>query len=302
VHYEGNHTRDYFIVDYMKKRGRFQEAVTIYNDLIQRIRQQGDTLGEMMNTAKWGLAEVYRKMGNCERAANLYEQVLEIQDTLKSRKAKHTAQELAAVYHEQEQEQTILQQQAENTRQRYLLFIALAVLIGVMALAVIIIRKNRIISHKNQSLVGQITEAIKYKEMYWDVKRAQTPAPAASDDLNALTDKQLFRHIHSVIIREHLFLDPRFGRQTVIDRFQLSKERVGAIFSRYTDYNKMSNYIQQLRLEYAAQLLVEQPELSIVQIASDCGFSSKSYFSTRFRHHFGMTPTEFRDNAIKQED
>jgi tetratricopeptide (TPR) repeat protein len=100
VQYEGNHTRDYFIVDYMKKRGRYQEAVIIYNDLIQRVRQQGDTLGEMMNTAKWGLAEVYRRMGRGEQAANLYEQVLEIQDTLKTRKAKNTAQELAAVYHE----------------------------------------------------------------------------------------------------------------------------------------------------------------------------------------------------------
>ena len=34
VEYEGNHTRDYFIVDYMRKRGRYQEAVTIYNELI----------------------------------------------------------------------------------------------------------------------------------------------------------------------------------------------------------------------------------------------------------------------------
>ena len=44
VKYEGNHTRDYFIVDYMKRRGRYQEAVTIYNDLIQRVRQQGSYL------------------------------------------------------------------------------------------------------------------------------------------------------------------------------------------------------------------------------------------------------------------
>ena len=44
VEYEGNHTRDYFIVDYMKKRGRYQEAVTIYNDLIQRVRRQGEVV------------------------------------------------------------------------------------------------------------------------------------------------------------------------------------------------------------------------------------------------------------------
>ena len=306
VQYEGNHTRDYFIVDYMKKRGRFQEAATIYNDLIDRVQQQGDTLGEMMNTAKWGLAEVYRKMGYCNQAANLYEQVLEIQDTLKSRKAKNSAQELAAVYHEKEQEQTIMQQHAENTRQRYLLFIVLAVLVGVIVLAVVIIRKNRIISRKNQSLAAQITEAINYKKMYWDEKWAQTQAQAqasaaGSNDLRALTDEQLFLHINEVVVHERLFLDPNFDRQAIMDRFQLSKERVGAVFSKGSEHVKLNSYILQLRLEYAAHLLVDEPERTVSQIAADCGFSSSAYFSDRFRQHYGMSPSDFRTEAAKSD-
>ena len=306
VQYEGNHTRDYFIVDYMKKRGRYQEAATIYNGLIERVRQQGDTLGEMMNTAKWGLAEVYRKMGNCEQAAVLYEQVLEIQDTLKTRKARNSAQELAAIYHEKEQQQTIMQQQAENTRQRYLLFGALIVLVGVMSFSVIIIRKNRIISRKNQSLAAQITEAINYKKMYWDEKWAQTQAQAqasaaGSNDLRALTDEQLFLHINEVVVHERLFLDPNFDRQAIMDRFQLSKERVGAVFSKGSEHVKLNSYILQLRLEYAAHLLVDEPERTVAQIAADCGFSSSAYFSDRFRQHYGMSPSDFRTEAAKSD-
>ena len=300
VQYEGNHIRDYFIVDYMKKRGRYQEAVTIYNGLIQRVRQQGDTLGEMMNTAKWGLAEVYRKMGNCEQAAILYEQVLEIQDTLKSRKAKHTAQELAAVYHDKEQEQTILQQQAENTRQQAILIIELLALFGVIALAVIVIVKNRAIRRKNQLLVAQITEAINYKQKYWDEKQVQTPTSAADpDDLRALTDDQLFMHINEVVMHERLFLDPSFGRQAIMDRFQLSKERVGAVFSKGSEHVKLNKYILQLRLEYAANLLVDDSERTIAQIAADCGFGSSPYFSARFRQHYGMSPSDFRTEAAR---
>ena len=300
VEYEGNHTRDYFIVDYMKKRGRYQEAATIYNDLIERVRQQGDTLGEMMNTAKWGLAEVYRKMGYSSQAANLYEQVLEIQDTLKNRKAINSAQELAAVYHEKEQEQTIIQQQAENTRQRYLLFCVLAVLVGVTVLAVIIIRKNRVISRKNQLLASQITEAISYKQKYFDEKWAKEPKPAAdSVDLKSLTDEQLFLHINEVVLHEHLFLDPNFGRQAIMDRFQLSKERVGAVFSQGSDYIRLNKYILQLRLEYAAHLLINDPNRSITQIATDCGFGSNPYFSDRFRQHYGMSPSDYRTAATR---
>jgi len=297
VQYEGNHTRDYFIVDYMKKRGRFQEAVTIYNDLIQRVRQQGDTLGEMMNTAKWGLAEVYRKMGNCEQAAILYEQVLEIQDTLKSRKARNSAQELAAVYREKEQEQTIMQQQAENMLQRYLLTGVLIVLVGVMIFAVIISRKNRIINRKNQSLAAQISEAMIYKEKYMQEKLENTVSPTEIKDLDTLSDEQLFSYINDIIVHERLFLNADFDRQTIMDRFNLSKERVGNAMSRGSQYTKLTEYTQELRLEYSTLLMSNAPDKSVSQIAIDSGFTSYSYYSKCFRKRFGMTPTEFRSSA-----
>ena len=302
VQYEGDHTRDYFIADYLRERGRYPEAVKVNDDLIQKIRAHGDTLGEMMNCAKWGLAEVYQKMGNYKQAADLYVQVLEINDTLKARQAQNTAQELAAIYHDQEQKQTIQEQEMANTRKNYILIIVLAVLIGVIAYTVITVRQKRIISQKNRSLVKQITEAMTYKELYNNEKArlaeltSQNKKDQQSDaptDLNAMTDEQLFQYVTEVIERERLFLDPRFERQTVMDRFQLSKERVGNIFSQ-SEHAKLTNYIQQLRLEYAAQLLVEQPERSIVQIATDSGFSSHKYFTDRFRQYFSMTPTEFR--------
>ena len=304
VQYEGNHARDYFIVDYLRRRGRYQETVPVYQTLIQQVREHGDTLGEMMNTAKWGLAWVYEKMGNYQQATELYSQVLDIQDTLKNRKARKNAQELAAVYKAQEQEKTILQQQAENTRQQAILIIELLALFAVIALAVIVIVKNRAIHRKNQLLAAQITEAVNYKQMYWDEKQAQkqaqTPKPAAvSDDLKELSDEQLFLHINEVVMKERLFLDPNFGRQAIIDRFQLSKDRVGAVFSKGSEHVRLNTFILQLRLEYAAHLLINEPERTIVQIAADSGFGSSPYFSDRFRQHYGMTPSDFRNEAAK---
>jgi len=293
VEYEGDHTRDYFIADYLRERGRYPEAAKVNDDLIQIIRAHGDTLGEMMNCAKWGLAEIYQKMGNYKQAADLYVQVLEINDTLKARQAQNTAQELAAAYHNQEQKQTILEQEMANTRKNYILVIVLAILLGVIAYAVITVRQKRIVSRKNQLLAEQITEALKYKELYRTEKFEKLPPPAATSDISALTDEQLFQYVTEVIERERLFLNPKFDRQTIMDRFQLTKERVGSIFSQ-SKHTKLTTYIQQLRLEYAAQLLVEHPERSIVQIATECGFSSHKYFTDRFRQYFSMTPTEFR--------
>ena len=303
VQYEGNHTRDYFIVDYMKRRGLHREAVSIYNGLIERIRLQGDTLGEMMNTAKWGLADVCHQMGNSEQAATLYEEVLEIRDTLMSRKARNTAQELAAIYHAKEQEQKIMEQKVVTLRQQAILIFLIVILLGVSALAVVIIRKNRTINQKNRILAKRIAESINYKKLYWEEKQAQVPVPttAVPDDLSTLSDKELFQHIDEVIVRERLFLDADFGRKAIMDRFSLPKERVGAVFSKESSRANLTSYIQKLRLEYAAKLLIEQPDKNIVQIAEECGFSTHNYFSLCFRQHFGMPPTNYRREALEPD-
>ena len=64
-------------------------------------------------------------------------------------------------------------------------------------------------------------------------------------------------------------------------------------------YVKLNSYVLQLRLEYAAQLLVDNPEHSIAQIAADSGFGNSSYFSDRFRQHYGMSPSDYRTDAAK---
>lgn len=84
-----------------------------------------------------------------------------------------------------------------------------------------------------------------------------------------------------------------------MERFHLSKERVGSMFSQ-SEHSKLTNYIQQLRMEYAAKMLVEQPAKSIVLIAQECGFSSHKYFTERFRQYYNMTPLNFEQHNNKR--
>lgn len=207
-----------------------------------------------------------------------------------------TAREHIARYNALQQQMEAERQQANANRATLL-----AIIIGILALlflafAVVVIFINRTISRKNRLMAQQITETVNYKRMYWDEKRAQTPTPTA--DFDTISDEQLFKYINEVIVRDRLFLDPKFGRQTIMDRFQLSKERVGAIFSKGSEHDNLTSYVQLLRLECAAHQLIERPEKNFAQIAADCGFSSSTYFSNRFRQHFGMSPTDFRKEAL----
>ncbi len=199
-----------------------------------------------------------------------------------------------------------LQQQMEAERQQVKAQEAnmIAVIIGIFSLltiafSLVVFFKNRSLKRKNRILAQQIAENVNHMKMYWEEKRSQEPI--ATPDFNTATEEESFKYINEAIILEKLFLDPAFGRQTIMERFQLSKERVGTIFSKGSEHTRLNSYIQQLRLEYAAKLLVEQPDKSIVNIAKECGFSSHTYFSDCFHRHFDMSPSDFRHEALTQD-
>jgi AraC-like DNA-binding protein len=52
--------------------------------------------------------------------------------------------------------------------------------------------------------------------------------------------------------------------------------------------------IKKHRVEDAMHALIAEPEKSVLDIALDVGFNSKSTFNAAFRQHAGMTPREFR--------
>ncbi len=60
-------------------------------------------------------------------------------------------------------------------------------------------------------------------------------------------------------------------------------------------------YLNQCRLEAAAQILQHQPESTITAIAVECGFSSSQYFATAFYRQFGMSPTAYLKSAAKKD-
>jgi len=70
--------------------------------------------------------------------------------------------------------------------------------------------------------------------------------------------------------------------------------------TRFTHYCKEiincapMEYLNLLRLNEAAKLLVIQPELSIAEIAYRSGFSSPQYFSFAFNKQYKMTPGNYR--------
>ena len=59
-------------------------------------------------------------------------------------------------------------------------------------------------------------------------------------------------------------------------------------------------YITSLKLSRAGKMILELPDVSIMEIAFRCGFSDHHYFSRLFKKTYGMTPSDFRSGKALQ--
>ena len=61
-----------------------------------------------------------------------------------------------------------------------------------------------------------------------------------------------------------------------------------------------SEFIRNIRLEQAARLLREQ-KINVTQVSYTVGFSNLAHFSTIFRKHFGIAPSEYAEKNGESE-
>jgi AraC family transcriptional regulator len=63
----------------------------------------------------------------------------------------------------------------------------------------------------------------------------------------------------------------------------------------------LNSFIQRIRIEKAAGMLVQNPKESVTAIALECGFSGASPFAREFRRAFGMSASEWRASSRLRE-
>jgi YesN/AraC family two-component response regulator len=85
--------------------------------------------------------------------------------------------------------------------------------------------------------------------------------------------------------------DNDFGVEDLAKEVGLSRTHLQRKMKEQTGLN-VAEFIRNIRLEQAARLLREQ-KLNVSQVAYSVGFSNLAHFSTVFKKHFGLTPTEY---------
>ena len=92
--------------------------------------------------------------------------------------------------------------------------------------------------------------------------------------------------------------DPDFGVDMLASEVGLSRTQLHRKMKEITGVST-GEFIRNLRLKQAARLICEG-KINIAQAAFAVGFNNQTYFSTAFKKHYGMTPTEYAEKSGKQ--
>ena len=107
-------------------------------------------------------------------------------------------------------------------------------------------------------------------------------ATLREDSAAAKLDTYLQAHFDQPLTAQTLCRELNIGRNKL---FRLSRELYGC---------GICQQIRNLRMEKAKTMLKDHPDLSITQIATECGFSDYNYFISVFSQSVGMSPNLYR--------
>ena len=90
----------------------------------------------------------------------------------------------------------------------------------------------------------------------------------------------------------------RFGVSDVAESIPISEGYLSALFKKNMGMT-LNNYITDRKME-VAKAYIREGKFTFTQISNMVGYNNVHYFSSSFKKHFGITPTEYA-NAINQK-
>lgn len=313
-----SHRFNHLITPYLYDRKLYDEIISINAEREKFLIDQGDTVNYLTTTVKRSLARAYEGKGDFRRAAAYYEQLSVLRDSIKNREQRSAALELAAVYETAEKE-ALVQQQASKLRERNILLATAAGIVLLLCVGLgIMIRHSIVIRRKNRIMARSISEEMDYKKQLNEsrniinelrmqieagenetaTENSYVDAPAEQqDDAPATREKAensvVFERMETLLSEKLPYLDRRFSRIELASLMGVGLHRLNTILLQQKQTSP-ANYINNLRLEYAAMLIKEHPEYIISRIAEDSGLPNISTFHRLFRERYGMTPVEYK--------
>jgi TolB-like protein/AraC-like DNA-binding protein/cytochrome c-type biogenesis protein CcmH/NrfG len=129
-----------------------------------------------------------------------------------------------------------------------------------------------------------------YRYIDEPVNKAQTKPPL----LDAQTAESFTEKLVQFITEEEPFLIPNLSLRSLADQVEIHPNKLSWLLNEKMGKN-FNEFINYYRIEYFKKLALdaENKHISLIGLAYESGFNSKTVFNTYFKKETGMTPKEF---------
>ena len=109
--------------------------------------------------------------------------------------------------------------------------------------------------------------------------------------------QNFFVKMDARINKDKPYTNPDFNQQALAEFMEIDVDTFCQLLPRYKDPDRTLDYINSLRAEYAAKLLMEPISCSMDEIAHKCGFRDTAAFNNAFKFAFGITPSDYHSSV-----
>ena len=319
---------EYIRIPGLVAAGRFDEA-------LRHVRREKKLLQANTDTVNWDYVnphlqaelEAWQGKGDVREVARVQAVMLALTDTLRQRERCDDALQWSEIYESEEKDARIKEEQQNADRWMVIAMAVIVVMLVGGSLSYVIVRKNRGISRRSLALVAQVKRQLadrreldgkmaenlalrdrleqlakeleqeKAKTAPKAARPKKSVAPEDSGGKLADMDSILFERMVCEIRNGELFRDPNFSRAEMLKMVPVPQNKFADLFIRFSGMS-FNNYLQNLRLDYASELLIYHPDWSIDAVIKESGMSRSTFYSS-WTAKFGVKPEEFRKNGQK---
>ena len=298
--------------------GKVDSARVCYSRAVE-IAQQSNNYEETSQAYK-ALSEIYKQCNLPDSAIKYQTQYINLQDSLFNINKFNLAKAQLFDY-----ENTLIDRHIHSLH--VWIWLLVGIVIVVVAILVVIFRlyrqlqaAQRLLVRKNQELIAQNERSKQLRAEYLSSLRESTPPlpqpesataePAADEETGdsaelPLSSEQralLAEQITQVLDRADVIADPDFSLSNLAKQVGSNSKYVSAVIN-VTFHKNFKTLLNESRIREVCRRLSDDEhngQLTIAAIATDVGYKSMNNFITAFKRFTGMTPSKYRQLALKQ--
>ena len=274
---------------YLTMTGRYDEAVRLFDETDSIMRSNGEPVIDLYVKTLFNYKyEALQKAGRTAEALALGDRIRQLTDSIRQQERLADVEQLQEI---QQQEEEIIRKHQSLTIHRIVL--VAVVLLLLMAIYIIwrVHRYNRRLAEKNRSLYEQIQQR--------QQAEAEEQRQLQSQPEEKLTQNQLlYRRLCELVKNPDVYTDADTNHETLARLLGTNYQYVYAALRECADTTP-ADYLNRLRIQYAAQLLEKSAD-PIGLIIEQSGFTNRTTFARLFAAYYSMTPSEYRKIAHKQ--